>query len=79
MNFQELRNLCPITTVNVPAVPAFQGKQVALGVCESRSRADAEQPELTHLKRPTHSWDSEMPDKHRQQPTGQTGALPPGR
>lgn len=84
MNFPELRNLSPITTIRVPELPAFpqwEGKQ-SLPCAVSKSAvglSQFQQHKLAHLEKARHSWDFEMPDKHRLQPAGQTGALQPER
>lgn len=84
MNFQELKNLSPITTARVPEVPAIfhsgGGRDGQSCVCERcTATVTVQQTKLAHRARARHSWDFEMPDKRRLQPTGRTGARPPER
>lgn len=48
-------------------------------VKDALAAATVYQTKLAHLVKARHSWDFEMPDKHRVQPTGQTEALQPAR
>lgn len=87
MNFPELINLSPITTVRVPEVPTSGEKQLsplhALKKTQQKKKTCCctiiAEHKLAHREKPRHSSDFEMPDKRRRQPADQRRGQQPER